>query len=94
MVERVTEEEQGEKLGSVTDLASVNLRSISARVKLNTTSCSKLLQTLFYYDFLSLRLKNISIKLSDHFSFSQDKPPSTHTLILQMLASVLMVILS
>lgn len=41
------------KLGTVTDLASVSLRSISAGLKPNTTSCSTLLLTYLYPETLS-----------------------------------------
>lgn len=47
-VERVIEGERVGKLGTVTDLASVSLRSISAGLKLNTTSCSTLLRIYPY----------------------------------------------
>lgn len=52
-VERVVEGEREGKLGTVTDLASVRLRSISAGLKLNTTSCSALLRTHLYSETLS-----------------------------------------
>lgn len=51
--EWVIEGESVGKLGSVTDLASVSLRSISAGLKLNTTSCSTLLRTYLYSETLS-----------------------------------------
>lgn len=41
------------KLGTVTDLASVSLRAISAGLKLNTSSCSTALQTYLQTEILS-----------------------------------------
>ena len=52
-VEWVIERESVGKLGTVTDLASVSLRSISAGLKRNTTSCSTLLRTYLYSETLS-----------------------------------------
>lgn len=52
-VEGVIERESVGKLGTVTDLASVSLRSISAGLKPNTTSCSTLLRTYSYSETLS-----------------------------------------
>lgn len=46
------------KLGTVTDLASVHLRSISAGLKLNTTSWSALLRTYLYTGSLSSKDHN------------------------------------
>lgn len=52
-VERVIEEGRKGKLGTVTDLASVSLRSISAGLKPNTRSCNTLLRTYLYSETLS-----------------------------------------
>lgn len=52
-VEWVIEKESVGKLGTVTDLASVSLRSISAGLKLNTASCSALLRIYSYSKTLS-----------------------------------------
>ena len=54
-VERVIEEGGKGKLGTVTDLASVSLRSISAGLKLNTRSCNTLLRTYLHSGTLSSR---------------------------------------
>lgn len=49
------------KMGTVTDPASISLRSISAGLKLNTPSCSTLLSVYSYFEIFSSQAKMLTI---------------------------------